>query len=449
MPVKHWLGFRKFVIEKVFNDDMELYLHLGMNKISYGSRKNFFIQEYMMELYLQFGYGMMDHCRVLIEQWGGGTVILSPRDLNDGQLDKLSKNIRRLNGEVLLDPQFYLPHSDHTRLQAHAYFPSNYQINFFWTSGQQLSDLLTALNELNNSLHTKYFILPGLFADSVDDDWLVRQKSIFEEAERLGIENDRLYATVALSGDATRTNTQIHRILDAARDWRVSGIYLVCEHPNGEYLVSDPSWLSNVLDLIAGFRLQGKKVVVGYCNQQMLIAACAAANAIASGTWMNVRSFPPAKFVLTYEEEIKQRTKWYYCPQALSEYKIPFLDIAQRLGLLNSMLPAVSLGSRYADVLFTSVQPSAVNYSEQMSFRHYLQCLREQVKNSRKNTYDETVTYHLSLLSNARQLLDVLHKSGIKGQLRDFKEIIDVNEASINVLEQSNAPLLRRNWSRL
>lgn len=402
-----------------------------------------------MELYLQFGYGMMDHCRVLIEQWGGGTVILSPRDLNDNQLNKLSKSVRKLNGQVLLDPQFYLPHSDHTRLQGHAYFPNNYQTNFFWTSGQQLSDLLNALVELNNDLQTKDFILPGLFADAVDDDWLIRQKAIFEEAERIGIENDHLYATVALSGDAARTNTQIHRILDAARDWRVTGIYLVCEHPNGEYLVSDPSWLSNVLDLVAGFRLQGKKVILGYCNQQMLIASCSAVNAIASGTWMNVRSFPPAKFVLTYEDEIKQRTKWYYCPQALSEYKIPFLDIAQRLGILNSMAPDASLGSRYADVLFTSVQPTAVGYSEQMSFRHYLQCLKEQVRNSKKPTFDETVDYHLSLLDNARNLLDTLHQSGIKGQLRDFKEIIDVNEAAIKVLQQSNGPLLRRNWSHL
>lgn len=428
---------------------MELYLHFGINKVSYGIKKNYFIWENMMELYLQFGYGMMDHCRVLIEQWGKGTVILSPRDLSDKQLDKLSKDVRRLNGEVLLDPQFYLPHSDHTRLQGHAYFPNNYQTNFFWTSGKQLADLLTILADLNKNLGTRDFILPGLFADTVDDDWLVRQKAIFEEAERLGIENDRLYATVALSGDATKTNTQIHRILDAAKDWRVSGIYLVCEHPNGEYLVSDPSWLSNVLDLVAGFRLQGKKVILGYCNQQMLIAACAGANAIASGTWMNVRSFPPSKFNLTYEEEIKQRTKWYYCPQALSEYKIPFLDIAQRLGLLDSMSPDAHLGSKYADILFTSSQPSAVGYSEQISFRHYLQCLSEQVKDSRKSTFNETVNYHLHLLNEARNLLNVLHNAGIKGQLRDFKEIIDVNEAAINVLELSSAPLLRRNWNNL
>lgn len=435
--------------EKAFSEVMELYLHVGMNKISRNVRKSYFIWEYMMELYLQFGYGMMDHCRVLIEQWGKGTVILSPRDLSDDQLDKLSKDIRKLNGQVLLDPQFYLPHSDHTRLQGHDYFPKNYQTSFFWTTGQQLTDLLNALVDLNTKLHTRDFILPGLFAETVDDDWLVRQKAVFEECERLEINSEHLYATVALSGDATRTNVQVHRILDDAREWKVAGIYLVCEHPNGEYLVSDPSWLSNVLDLVAGFRLQGKKVILGYCNHQMLVATCAGANAIASGTWMNVRSFPPAKFNLTYEDEIKQRTKWYYCPQALSEYKIPFLDIAQRQGLLNSMSPNKNLKSNYADVLFTSVQPSAVNFSEQMSFRHYLQCLKEQTELAKKPTFDDTIAHQKQLLDSARNLLNTLHTAGIKGQLRDFKEIIDVNEAAVKVLEDGSGPLLRRNWSRL
>ena len=32
-----------------------------------------------MELFLQFGYGMMEHCRVLLSAWGGGTTILSPQ----------------------------------------------------------------------------------------------------------------------------------------------------------------------------------------------------------------------------------------------------------------------------------------------------------------------------------------------------------------------------------
>ncbi len=66
----------------------------------------------------------------------------------------------------------------------------------------------------------------------------------------------------------------------------------------------------------------------------MLIASVAKVDAIASGTWMNLRSFPPAKFRASYDDEIKQRAIWYYCPQALSEYKLFYLDIAKKLGKL-------------------------------------------------------------------------------------------------------------------
>ena len=46
-----------------------------------------------MEFYLQFGYGMMEHCRHLIKSWGRGSVILSPRDLEEQQLEKFASEI--------------------------------------------------------------------------------------------------------------------------------------------------------------------------------------------------------------------------------------------------------------------------------------------------------------------------------------------------------------------
>src|SRR5690606_30644917 len=154
---------------------------------------------------------------------------------------------------------------------------------------------------------------------------------------------------------------------------------------------SDPNWLANILDLTSGLRLMGKKVILGYCSHQMVVAALAGANAIASGTWMNVRSFPPDKFRQQYGDEFKQRTTWYYCPDALSEFKISFLDIAMKQGALNLLKTPTLYGSDQADILFTGPQPSAVSFEEKTSFRHYLKCLNSQVKTARKPTFDETV----------------------------------------------------------
>lgn len=99
-------------------------------------------------------------------------------------------------------------------------------------------------------------ILPGLFAERIDDDWLARQQLIIEESS--GLTDRPLFATIALGTDAVRVDDGIHDILAAAENWTVDGVYLVCEHPRGEYLVTDPNWLANVLDLVAGLRLKGK-----------------------------------------------------------------------------------------------------------------------------------------------------------------------------------------------
>lgn len=207
--------------------------------------------------------------------------------------------------------------------------------------------------------------------------------------------------------------------------------------------------MANLLDLVAGLRLKGKRVIVGYCNHQMLALASAGASAIASGTWMNVRSFPPQKFRAQYDDEIKQRAIWFYSPVALSEYKLPFLDIALKQGVLDDLRTPGSFGSSYADPLFSGAQPTAVRWSEQSAFRHYLQCLRAQVAGARKTTFEETVAEHERILSAAENLLSKLQGAAVRGQLRDFKECIDVNRAALGVLTASRAPMLKRNWTTL
>jgi hypothetical protein len=402
-----------------------------------------------MELYLQFGHGMMEHCRALLRAWGGGSVILSPRDLEPMQLSRMADDVCRLSGHVFLDPQFYLPYSDHERLRSHEYWPKLYESGGFWAGAGDLTRQLTELVNLNRALSCSSLILPGLLADVVDDDWLARQRAVLDGALQLGLSAEEMIATVALGGDAARSEEQIHRILDAADEWAVNSIYLVCEHPNGEYLVTDPNWLANLLDLAAGFRLKGKEVIVGYCNQQMLIAACASVNAIASGTWANVRSFPPSKFSASYAEEVKRRAIWYYCPQALSEYKIPFLDIARRQGALDDMRASAGTCGRYADALFTAPRPSVAQFAEPEAFRHFLQCLHSQTASARRDTFDETVAEHERVLDEGEELVDRLHSVGVRGQNREFKETFDANRAALSVLQSSRGPMLRRYWSNL
>ena len=401
-----------------------------------------------MELYLQFGYGMMQLCRDLIAAWEGGTVVLSPRDLDDRQLRTLSSEIMDLEGgQVLLDPQFYLPHADHERLCSHKYWPSDYETGAFF-QGIALRDLLQKLVDLNVSLGTREIILPGLLATAVNDEWLETERLVLEVGQELA--GDRpVIATIALGADTTRNQDHIESLLEATSNWNANGFYIVCEHPNGDYLVQDPIWVANVLDLIAGLRLAGARVILGYCNHQMLAASVVQTNAICSGTWMNVRSFPPDKFRIPNENERRQRTTWYYCPQALSEYKIPFLDVAQRQQLLGRMASRSELDGGYARRLFGGLQPTTMGFSEYLAFRHYLHALRGQMRALEHTSYDEACAAQDSLLDEAEDLLTILTSAGIRGQQREFKEIVDVNRAALALIDSMWGPILRRRWSTL
>lgn len=401
-----------------------------------------------MELYLQFGYGMMEHCRVLLKSWNGGTAILSPRDLTDDQLKRMGEDIASIpQAGTLIDPQFYLPHSDYKKLCEHDYWPNDYETAAFW-QGAPLSVLLRKLSKLNRDVRCKQMILPGLFATAIDDDWLATQRAVLEEASAIEKELP-LIATIALSAEAVQNNAQVATLLENAEVWKAKTYYVVCEHPNGQYLVEDPNWLANVLDITAGLRLQGADVILGYCTHQMLLAGVAKVNAIASGTWMNVRSFPPEKFKTVYDEEIKQKATWYYCPQALSEYKIPFLDIAYRLGLMELMAPPTNLDGGYVKALFSGAQPSTVDFSEQSGFRHYLHALKNQASGVDQTNFDAAITSQNKTLDDAEKLLRRLHASSVRGQHRDFQTIVDVSRAAIGLFTALRGPILKRAWGSI
>lgn len=384
----------------------------------------------------------------LLKHWETSSVIASPRDISPSSLVPFSKRITKAGGEPLLDPQFYLPHANHKRLTSHHFWPNNYATSTFWTS-RQVEQLVDNIFKQNQAMGSRKILLPGLYANAVDDQWLRSQELVIKIAERTVGSNSTLYATVALShGTITDTN-QVADFIERSRTWNVHGIYLVCEHPQGEYLVKEPNWLSNVLDLVAGLRLQGKSVILGYTSHQSLIAGCAAVSAIASGNYMNVRAFPKDKFQSLDEDKKARKSLWYYCPATLSEYKISYLDTAQQQRVLEKLRPADRYRNEYSDMLFTGNQPTLTGFDESSAFKHYLHCLRCQCLESVKDSFDKTVDHHLHVLDSSESLLKELKSSGITAQHRSFADTIDASRAAIATLSRTRGAMLRRKWSQL
>lgn len=398
-----------------------------------------------MNLYLQYGWGMMQHCRVLVREWGGGTTILSPRDLWPDQIVEFSADLMGVGGTVLVDPQFYVPRSDHHRLTSHAYWPADYDTAGFGGGGRDV--MIRDLAQLNVDLGTTHFIVPGERADVVDDSWIDAQRCLTESAESV---TDRpLIATICLSGEAVGSREQISLVMEQVEEQRVlvSGCYLVLEPPGRGYFVDDPVWVANALDLVAGIRRLGAEVIVGYCNQQQLIMASAGATAIASGNWSNVRSFSPGRFSRDTRLVMRRPAVWYYCPQALSEYTLPYLDIGARHGLADGLRPIRT--NTYVAPLFEATEPSSSGWRGPDAFRHYLLALSDQVEAATRDSFDKTVEAHRALLDSAEQILERFEGAGVLSDGRSFRPAINANRSALVALERGQGPTLRREWPGL
>lgn len=389
-----------------------------------------------MNLFLQFGHGMMEICRELVETMPDTSVILSPRDLDNGQIERFSAELVKLGGSTLVDPQLYAPRSDHHKLTSHDYWPQQYS-----TAAAHWPSILKNLWDLNQRAQTNAFILPGLFCERVDSLYLNMHEDFISMAAKYP--GPKL-ATLCLSSETLRFQDQVDQLLSRVEAWEVAGFYVIPEHPEGDYLVDDPLWLSNLMILCAGLKLQKKEVVLGYSNHQMLCMACAGVDALASGTFMNVRSFTLNKFFTPDPEDKKRRKKWYYCPQALSEIDPTFLDVAFQRNMLKALAPLPEYNSAFADVLFSGAVPTTTSYNDSASFKHYLACLRSQCRMASLPSYGERLTYQRTMLLNASKTIIFMHKHGVRGQKRDFEEFIDVNISTLDTFDSDKGFLLNR-----
>jgi hypothetical protein len=401
-----------------------------------------------MNLGLQLGYGMGELAVELTKRWQLTESILSPRDLEDRGLVSWATRLNGATGSVALDPQFYMARADHERLTSQLYWPRDYDSNEFYERGG-LENMITNLLELNIRLESAYLLLPGSMAHPVTDDWLLRQREILNTGRRIVADRIPLGITWCLSAEALRSDEQVNRILDDDRDLKYAVAYVVCEHPNQTYRVHDPVWLANLLDLTAGLKLHGRRVVSGYAQHQSVMLACSSVDVIAAGTWMNVRSFVPGKFVAALEEEKAQRQVWYFCPQTFSEYTVPLLEVARRAGVLHLMAPQPPIPTDFASALFRDQAPTAVIWREPTAFRHYLSSLRTIVRNARQPTFQATVDTHLEMIDRAEALSSRLRSSGVNGGSRDFSRVFESHRAALAMHVQARGALLSRHWSEL
>lgn len=396
-----------------------------------------------MELYLQLGHGMQTLSQELIKSWGKGNVIISPVNLQQDKLASFANKIHTCGGQVLFDPQMFYPKEGHIKLQAYDYWPSR---GISITSQNGYETINRELLRINNEINSSHIILPGI--EMQENQFHYGLDCMNQSAAYLSQKTDKpLLATLCLYPETIRNPIAIEGLVEQLKIIPVDGYYIIPHPSNNEYIVSDPSWVIGALKLFTCIKLAKKQVIVGYSNHQGLLYSLANVDGIASGTYMNTRSFVPAKFKSPKDDDIKHKSTWYYLPMAFSEYKATLLDVAMQRGYLDAFLPQGEFQNPYSEMLFKGAVPSSTNYNETNSFKHYLHCLKVQCDMLSLKSYQETYDTYEFMLNTAENHIREFKKRGMSGQNRDFAPAVEANRVAMCANDEDYGFKLRLDWN--
>lgn len=386
----------------------------------------------------------------LSKKWSGTSVILSPRDMTPEQLTVWSKDFEKAGVKCYFDPQCYCPKGEQKRLVQYSYWDCNLNTNL-QSSDTKIDRQIKEIKYFNDIAKTKAYILPSIL-NNYDSGWagtFIFQSKRFIDSARSIMNDKPVWVTLAFPKDfLIQSEATIEPVLQEILELSVDGYYVIAEALDRKYLIDNPMWLSNVLHICATLKIAGKKVVYGYGNHQLLPLALLKADAMASGTWLNVRSFTN-RFIDIDEQ--KRKSTWVYYPEALSEYKLSFLDWAFNNGYLISMKSKDKdfLDDSINKIFQSTVQPSATGFNETDAFKHYLCCLKHQVELLNKPSYKEAFESYEMLLTTAEREIERLEKAGVYAQVRSFRNFIDINRAAITQLDKNHGFSLGMSWKSL
>ena len=212
-----------------------------------------------MELFIQMGHNMQALALEHLEEFDGGTIIISPMNILPNKVKGYATRVHKKKGKVLVDPQLYYPRQYQKKLSQYAYWPKS---DITSLEMGQFDTVVEELSKLNNEVEAEAFLLPSITAKKIDDLWNKIQKIIIESAKKYAPDMKYIH-TISLSSDVLNDESQIERVIEYVEEWDVEGVYIVCEHPERYYLVDRPLWVSNIMSLVAGIKRQRKMTIVG------------------------------------------------------------------------------------------------------------------------------------------------------------------------------------------
>ena len=401
-----------------------------------------------MKFAIQMGYGLQQAAIDLARDLGGSTIVVSPRvfRVREGTSieESMIKYCHRISSHantVLIDPLLYTPKNLLRQTTA-----TKYASNVILEGRAGYVHAVQEILQLNDTCDTSVAILPSWTIGEPDSQWAQFQETASKEALANDYERPA-YTTIALTADFLKESKSIDWIARNTERWDSPGVFLALEHPNNDYLSDEPLWLLNALCLIATLKRMGKKVILGYASHQFLIAALAKCDYLCSGNFLNVRRFYTKDFEKRDNQNPSRRTKWYYAPHTLSEYKVTSLDLAYGMGILESLQSPYD--DKYDEMLFSGALPSATAYSESLSHKHYLYSLHHQCAQIPTTTYQEAYDSCTMLVRTAQFMNEGLRKRGIDDANRSFANAFQACDQAMKAFNSKMGFIMGQLWKTI
>lgn len=384
-----------------------------------------------MSILIQQGYGMLKMNNDLAKDISELGVILSPRALNVKQdIDRLkihADELRRKGVKILFDPQFYVPRTNLDKLLKFPYFNNIRDYNtVYFKSRDSKRFIENVINYQIDVINVDEVIIPNIYSNALDTNWHDLTQMFAEESIEL---TEKIkYLTIPIGSDVVKNKESFNYLISCLSQYTVDGYYFVIKPPN-ENFVSDDLYLYNLLDAFISLNLAGKKVILGYSNQQALMFAASGISKIASGNYRNVRAFDPEIFYLDENaEEIKRKAVWYYDGNTLSEFRPQQMTLIHNRGVKAEFGPSC----KYCEQLIMNPQ-IATSWKEPESFKHYLFELNRQWNNLMTVTANKRIDAVIDLLEQVKVNVRNFKDLGVRIGDREFDE--NVIEVSLSVLE--------------
>ncbi|MEJ9279420.1 hypothetical protein [Ureibacillus thermosphaericus] len=383
-----------------------------------------------MSILIQQGYGMMQMNKDLASDIPDLGVILSPRALNKNHsIERLKQHaleLQRKGVKILFDPQFYNPRTNLDKLLKFPYFEDigNYNTVYF-KSQDSKKFIKNVIKYQIDVINVDEIIIPNVYTNSINTNWYDLTKMFVDESIELTEKSK--YLTIPIGSEVVKNKDDFDYLISCLSQYDVEGYYFVIKPPKGNF-VTDEQYLYNLLDGFISLNLAGKKVILGYSNQQGLIFAAAGITKIASGNYRNVRTFDPEIFYSEENDDIKRRGVWYYDGNTLSEFKPQQITFAHNRKINANFGPIC----KYCKPLLTNPD-LATSWKEPESFKHYLYELNRQWNDLLKVPIKKRIDAVIALLDLAKSNLLNLKKLGIRVGEREFDE--NTIDASLSALE--------------